>query len=401
MAFRRVLFFLLLVVVCGCQQPLDVDENNSPWCQERRLNHQYIAHWKSGKISLVHSKHIRQWLKQFATQLNHVEPNYAVPTPQVLDSDQKWSSAQLRQAIGMENLGEDSATPGAPILVAVVDSGVDVKSPYIFDKIYQNPQEQNPTGIAGVDDDANGYIDDISGWNFAENSPQQHDEIGHGTSIAGLITGHREYSKNVAIAPNAQILPVDFMTKDGGTEYHAYLAVTYAVENHAKIVNNSWAMECSSLMNRTFQLWAKKDVLFVNAAGNMRINAFLAKIIPASLQLLNFINVGSTNQIGLRSAFSNFGPSIHIYAPGENIPIIGGPNPETGTSLSAGLVSGAAAYVWGQFPNASATQIREILLPQHQSATRTPRISVHRSMAEGHKRNYHLLPPTGGPSSPP
>lgn len=409
---KKVIGFLTLVFLIGCTPLARLESNNSPWCAERQLNGEYIVQWKNGTVSLIHSTDIESWIDKQTNELLRVEPNYRIRKndmifPDLDDSDfpdfNTWSVNELRHALGLRSAWNRDYR-GQGIVVAVVDSGVDPNHPYLVDHIANNPGESGNLSANNRDDDNNGYIDDIHGWNFVNQSAQQNDEIGHGTVIAGLITGGQYYSKNVAIAPEAKVLPVDFMDADGGSEYHAYLALDYAVKNRANIINNSWSMDCSSLLEERFRSWEHNNIIFVNAAGNMGIDAFHSRKMPASLNLLNFLNVGATNRRGQKSYFSNFGPSINIYAPGQDIPVIPSqgsfPDPASGTSLSAGVVSGAAAVLWSAFPNASAQQIIQILvtgrvLPQGQA----PRLSITGAIREGRRKGYHHLNPSSAPSS--
>ena len=126
------------------------------------------------------------------------------------------------------------------VVVAVIDSGVDINHPDLSSIIWTNDNEIPNNGI---DDDSNGYIDDVNGWDFTgeyDNTPQ--DEHGHGTHVSGTIAAVRNNSEGIAgVANNVKIMPLRFLDKDGfGVTSWAISALEYAVANGAQISNNSW-----------------------------------------------------------------------------------------------------------------------------------------------------------------
>ncbi len=138
--------------------------------------------------------------------------------------------------------GWDAAAGAAPVTVAVIDTGVDTSHPDLGGRIWQNPGE---TPGNGIDDDHDGYIDDVNGWNFTgAGSNRVYDPAdgdSHGTHVAGTIAARRGNGYGIAgIADNARIMPLKFLTPDGGYTSDAITAIQYAVARGAKVINASW-----------------------------------------------------------------------------------------------------------------------------------------------------------------
>ncbi len=371
---QSVLVILLSLQMLSCSKKADassVHEVLNP-CQYTKLEHQFIAHWKNGKKSLVYDENIKIFLQQNKSDLELLEPNYLLQSSTLVLTDTQinpYSLDPLRLSphdiIHTQNAW-DQGILGQRITVAVIDTGIDFTHPQLNPHLAVNEIE-NRFGLNQIDDDGNGYIDDINGWNFVTDSAEQHDEVGHGTAMAGIITGPSENRTSLSMAPEAKILSVDFMDQEGGTEFHAHEAMAYALSRKVNIINNSWSISCSELLKNDFINWSKENVIFVNASGNTPINVYQKGIIPSSLNLPNNLNVGSLNEQGHISTFSGFGESVKIFAPGEQIPTIfpdsgmSSSSPASGTSVSTAIVSGAAALVWSAFPEATAIQIISLI----------------------------------------
>ncbi|NJD04007.1 MAG: hypothetical protein FIA99_15740 [Ruminiclostridium sp.] len=215
----------------------------------------------------------------------------------------------------------------------------------------------------GVDDDGNGYIDDIHGWDFVNNDNAVFDYSGldkHGTLTAGII---KIVSENV----NVKIIPLKVM--EGKTSVNTDIlikAINYAQKMDVKIINCSWqGFKYDKELEKTMK---NSDILFICAAGNSSCNVAYIPSYPACYDLPNIISVGSINSKGEYSKFSNYGNKIHVAAPGENvISTIPGNKYETitGTSVAAPFVTGIAAIIKSLFPNLSsqdiARRIKEIV----------------------------------------
>lgn len=378
------LFFVFFVIGCSPLEELK-DGTQQESCTERTQAGQYLAQWKDGSLSMIRSHDIHAWRANHEDVLR-IEPSYRVDLHlqnRARSFNEGLSANFIRQKLGVYSAWHQNFW-GQGITVAVVDSGVDTTQSFL-----------------------NGRIAPQGGWNFVDQSAQQNDEVGHGTAIASIITGPALNAKSPSMAPDARILPLDFMTLEGGSEYHAYQAIEYAINNGAQVINNSWSIECSQLLTEKFKAWQTQNVIFVNAAGNAGLDLGLNNRLPASLNYPRFLNVGSLNDLGKRSFFSNFGPSVQIYAPGEGIPIVSiydsFQNPSAGTSLSAGIISGGVALVWSAFPTATAAQILELVLKNgiRRTTGKLPQLSIEAAIEAGHNLDFHNPQPEPEPTPPP
>jgi subtilisin family serine protease len=231
------------------------------------------------------------------------------------------------------------------VIVAVIDSGVDYFHPDLQANIAVNAAEKN--GRPGVDDDRNGYIDDVYGWDFYNDRPNGYDDNGHGTHCAGIIAAPKNGIGVRGIAPRVKILPVKFLGEKGnGDTADAVRAVEYAVSRGARILSNSWGGGgASKLLDDAIQRAVNRGVIFVAAAGNNALDNDTQPNYPASYP--NVLSVGSSDSADRKSSFSNFGATtVHVFAPGSAI-LSTYPNGQyrtmSGTSMATPQVSGALA----------------------------------------------------------
>lgn len=302
-------------------------------------------------------------------RIEYIEPNYIV-RPMNITSDPLSSSLWGLQNVGQPIAGFDGeevyGIPGIDInileaweitkgseevVVAVIDTGVDINHPDLIDRIWINPNETSD----GTDSDGNGYVDDIHGWDFfnGNNSVYNPEDIdSHGTHVAGTIAASLNYEGFVGIAPNVKIMPLKFLGPDGGSISDAIAAIEYAADMGVKIANNSWGAsfgmsgETSNALKDAIE---NSGMLFICAAGNMGVNIDSWFVAPASYDLPNILTVASINNRGELSKFSNYGQSrVHISAPGEGI-LSTIPSEEyaywSGTSMATPHVSGVAALL--------------------------------------------------------
>ena len=377
---------------------------NSITCSDQQIENQFIAHWNDRPPSLIHEEDVEDFIARNDAQLEFVEPNYKIkinPRPKGTAVNFTMSSADIVDRIGAA-LAWDQGYIGQDILVAVVDSGVDIENPYLSRNIYVNSREIAGNGI---DDDGNGFIDDVNGWNFANNSPAVTDEIGHGTSVAGIISGRGVSGQTLAIAPRARILPVDIISGYYGTEYDAKRGVDYAVQMNAKIVNNSWSITCSKYLAEAFGNYQDRNVIFVNSAGNVPQDVYEQRLMLSSLMHPNFLNVGSTSLFGKLSSFSGYGKSVNIWAPGEQIPVLTRSSnfdstaEASGTSISAAVVSGAVAIIWSASPRSSASSIVAKVVRSARKIDGRNNVAIDRAL--GIERPLPPPPPEVDPTLPP
>jgi subtilisin family serine protease len=231
------------------------------------------------------------------------------------------------------------------VIVAVIDSGVDYFHPDLAANIAINLSEKN--GRPGVDDDANGYVDDVYGWDFFNDRPNGYDDNGHGTHCAGIIAAAKNGIGVRGVAPKVKILPIKFLGASGnGDTADAVRAVNYAVSRGARILSNSWGGGgVSKLLDDAIQNAVNRGAIFVAAAGNNAMDNDATPNYPANYP--NVLSVGSSDSSDRRSSFSNFGAeSVHVFAPGSSI-LSTYPNGQyrimSGTSMATPQVSGALA----------------------------------------------------------
>lgn len=261
----------------------------------------------------------------------------------------------------------DTPPQGPPIVVAISDTGVDVTHPDLAPMIWTNPAE-TPNGL---DDDLNGYVDDIQGWDFYGNDATVFDDPTideHGTHVAGTIGAVRNNSFGVAgVADNVRLMPAKFLGSpdSSGPVSAGIAAIAYARQNGARIINASWGSGSHSQALCDAVAAATADgVLFVAAAGNDAENNDAVVSEPADCP--GAISVAATNSVDGLAGFSNIGPSsVHLGAPGVTVDstLPGGTyGAFSGTSMATPHVSGAAALVLGQVPAAGPEELRAALL---------------------------------------
>jgi hypothetical protein len=311
--------------------------------------------------------------------VEYAEPDPVVRALEVIPDDplfgQLW---HLRNGgIGVDiraSQAWERSTGDPGVVVAVVDTGVDYTHPDLAGNMWTNPLEV----ANGVDDDGNGYVDDIHGINCidteAASDPTPQDRNGHGTHVAGSIAAVGNNGVGVTgVAWRASIMALRFLDARGlGFLSDAIECLDYAFDMRARgtnvrVANNSWGgLSWSSALRDAIEQAGEAGVLFVAAAGNEGENNDGNPHYPSSYALPNLVAVASTNAIDAISAFSNFGPaSVHLAAPGAAI-LSTRPQASygvlSGTSMSTALVSGAAALVFSRSPAASPQGVRQRLL---------------------------------------
>ncbi len=315
----------------------------------------------------------------------------------------------LKSAWGMFSTDAVSAHNKAPqgkgIVVAVTDTGVDYNHVDLINSMWRNKSE---IANNGIDDDKNGYVDDLLGWDFHANDSKPYDlsmdlmdillsggNPGHGTHVSGVIAASLNNGVGTAgVAPQAKIMALRFIGEKGeGTTDNAIKAIDYAVANGAHIINASWGGEAGEEDDEPLKEAIKraeaKGVVFVVAAGNGRLDQSTGKahgfdidndskpIVPAVYNFSNMIGVAAIDSSNQLAEFSNWGKnSIKLGAPGVKIlsTVPGDRYQDTvvdlgsikatwdGTSMAAPFVAGALAVIWSQDLTQSAQTAKEKLL---------------------------------------
>ncbi|MGC8454142.1 MAG: S8 family peptidase [Cylindrospermopsis raciborskii] len=263
---------------------------------------------------------------------------------------------------------------GQGIIVAVLDTGVDYNHQDLNDNIWFNPKEIVGNGI---DDDGNGYIDDIRGWNFQSNNNNVLDDNGHGTHVSGTIAGENNAIGVTGIAYNSRIMPVKVLDEKGSGSYTSIIqGIRYATDNGARIINMSLGGGSGSDgLKSALEYAASKNVIVVMAAGN---DGNSIPSYPARYAYNSGLAVGAVDINNKTTNFSNRSGSQeikYVTAPGEDI-YSTVPNNKyanyTGTSMATPHVAGAIALMLSANPNLTESQVREIIVSTAENSTKPP-----------------------------
>lgn len=262
---------------------------------------------------------------------------------------------------------------GHGAIVAVLDTGINSLHPHLFFKIAKNKDEV----ADGIDNDRNGYIDDLIGWNFFHNNGTLGDDHGHGTHVSGTIVADQ-----YGIAPAASLVPVKISVSPKGeiSDRHLIDGIKYAADNGARIINLSirgiydympvtaWAIK------EAVEYARQRNVLLVVAAGNDGLDITDTQVLPANIKSDNLITVCAVDDNARLANFSNYSSTaVHLCAPGVNIASAnrsyfafsqtGNPfKVLSGTSMATPIVAGVAALLWSMEPGLTAKEIKNIIL---------------------------------------
>jgi RHS repeat-associated protein len=275
--------------------------------------------------------------------------------------------ALLHQGIGRIDSGVPEAweqSLGEGVIIAVIDGGMDITHEDLSGAIWTNEAEIPGNGL---DDDGNGYIDDVHSWNFPGDTNIIHSAASvpdewHATQIAGVIAAARNNGAGISgVAPGARIMPLKVFQNGAAYTSDIIQALEYAENMGAKIVNASWG---SSQNNPALaEAVENTEMLIVSAAGNRRANIDNYPVYPAALSLDNTVSVAAIDQNGRLSRFSNFGPmTVDVVAPGEKIYTTLPDNrygAGSGTSLAVPFVAGEAALIWSLNPEFTTAEVKE------------------------------------------
>jgi len=326
---------------------------------------------------------------QKSPQVDQVEKNVSYKTtfiPNDPDYRKQWylSKIKVSQAWDLIKGSEE-------VVVAVIDSGVQIDHPDLKNNIWVNKGEIPGNGI---DDDNNGYVDDTNGWDFVNNIPDPNPKIGliynvggvnHGTVVAGIVAAQSDNAKGIAgVGYKIKIMPLRALDSQGvGDSYAVVRAIDYAIQKRVDVINMSFVgFEKSTFLEEAIQRAWQAGIVVVAAAGNdtAKKGDDLDKtpMYPVCLDNQNentVIGVAALDTGNRKADFSNFGKScVDISAPGTKFYSTQYFNPNysdfqdyyggywSGTSLATPLVSGTAALIKSINSQFSNKQIREIIL---------------------------------------
>lgn len=261
------------------------------------------------------------------------------------------------------------------ILVAVLDTGVDYKHPDLEENIWVNEKEKY--GIPGYDDDGNGYVDDVHGWNFVPadkvgdqaGSSDPMDDNGHGTHCSGIIGARaNNFQGVVGVNWEVSIMGLKFLNAFGsGGSVGIYRGIHYAIQNKARVISCSFGSSNRSKLEEDAVKEANAaGVIIVAAAGNSGVSNDRAESYPANYKYDNVISVAATNNIDKLAEFSSFGAdSVHVAAPGVDILSTFPGNrygPASGTSMAAPMVSGLVALLLSTNQKLTPKEVKERIM---------------------------------------
>ena len=337
---------------------------------------------------------VKDALKTFnkTDSIVHAQPNYLINGVSTLPYDTRFD-----ELWGMHNIGQTGGTSDADIdatqawdtitdsniVVAVIDSGIDYTHPDLWDNLWINQAELN--GTDGIDDDNNGYIDDICGYDFYNDDSLPYDHHSHGTHCSGIIGAVGNNNEGVTgTCWNVKIMTLRFLNKWGeGSLSDAILCIQYAVDNGAKVLNNSWSIPYSADLETAIEAADANGVLFVASAGNDGDNTDSSPHYPSGYDCNNIISVMATDDNDERSIWSypdssNYGlTTVDLAAPGTDI-LSTFPTEKTdymeiydlstcyetrsGTSMATPHVAGACALVWAANPQLTHLEVKDYIL---------------------------------------
>lgn len=342
-------------------------------CIDTAVKNENILRWKNGKISRLVFKNEearKAYLEKNESEIASVEDNYRIQMPKPMGLNLLGYGGDLNwgmKSINAEKLWNKNIL-GSGVVVAIIDSGIDTHHAQLASRLYSNPKEI----VNGLDDDQNGLIDDINGYDFIDKDGTLADNSGHGTHIAGIIAAEHASGRVTGVAPEAKLLMYDFFgaTQDG-TVFDAIRALRVAADVGAKVINASWGGPgCSATLKAELDALTQKEVLFITAAGNEGNNIDQTPSYPAAYGTVNQITVGAMTVDAYTAGFSNYGNRVDLVAPGVNIiSTFPGNSYENmdGTSMATPFVAGAAALLWSAFPEAKAKDIKNALLASAKS----------------------------------
>ena len=287
--------------------------------------------------------------------------------PSTTPANQYGSNAAAAWAAGK--------TGSSSVYVGIIDEGIQYDHPDLSGQVWTNPRD----AADGVDNDGNGYVDDIHGWDFANNDNTIYDGgtrgslDDHGTHVSGTIGGKSNGTGVVGVNWNVTLISAKFLGRNGGTTANAVKAVDYITNLKTRYglnivaTNNSWGGGgYSQALFDAISRANNANILFIAAAGNSGTNNDTTASYPANYNLPNVIAVAAIDKTGALASWSQYGAkTVHLGAPGVAVYSTTAYNlyeSYSGTSMATPHVTGAAALYASTHAGATAAQIKNALL---------------------------------------
>jgi subtilisin family serine protease len=296
------------------------------------------------------------------------EPIYDPPPTAVIPDDpylpSQWNLAQIEAFTAW-----DITTGSDRVVIAIVDSGVDLEHPELKDKIWTNDDPPGDAdGDGNPDDDQNGYVDDVHGWNFVNPKSKPQDDYGSGTFVAGIIAAEANNGILMAgVSWGAEIMPIKVVDSGGGSDlWNLTGGIRYAANNGAKIIH------VSPFLYGGVDPWPLQDVinyahdrgiLIVAGSGDPLSDDLPPDAYRYPAALDHVVSVAATDRYDERPDWSTYNDMVDVAAPGVSIFSFwpGGHGWWSSTGLAAAHVSSLAALIWSVNPNLTPDQVEDII----------------------------------------
>jgi len=298
-----------------------------------------------------------------------VEPNYRYQLADEPLFPQQWSLENTGQSGGTSGADIDiqtawQITTGEPgVVIAVLDTGAAFAHPDLSSSIWVNTGEIADNGL---DDDGNGYIDDVRGWDMMGDDNDPGDTHGHGTFVSTTAAAPINGVGMAGVAPNSLVMPIKVCDSGGCSNSDITSGMAYAIDNGADVINLSFGgYGFSPSMENAINEAVSAGTVVVAAAGNFANDNDVNPFYPASYDIDGLISVAASTNRDALAGFSHFGAtSVDLAAPGQSV--LGGTLPSSwntgsGTSFSSPKVAGVAALIIAVRPDLSAQQIAGVI----------------------------------------